>query len=221
MAARKFKHSTTLSPTGAKLSLYQMQASTKDAKGVVQINHGMAEHAARYERFAIALTKAGYHVIAHDHRGHGQTTAKDAPLGVFSNKNGLEKAIDDIAHVNALARKKYDGLPVIAFGHSMGVILGLNYVFKYPDTVGAVALWNIGFETGPLVAMFKILLKIERMFKGSDVPSAIALKLTFHDWNKKHAPNRTHFDWLSRDEKEVDKYVADPLCGFGVSRHVA
>ena len=211
-----FEISSTKSSTGANLCLYQMNAG-KRAKGVVHINHGMAEHGARYARFASALTNAGYHVIAHDHRGHGKTTAPDAPLGVFSNRDGLDKAIADILHVNQLANAKHSGLPVIFFGHSMGTILGLNYCLKHPDTIQAATLWNAGFDTGLLAIVYKTLLKIERAFKGSDVPSAIAQKLTFEDWNKKFAPTRTDFDWLSRDKNEVDKYVADPLCGFPVS----
>lgn len=212
----KFEVTSTTSPTGADLCLYQMNAG-KRAKGVVHINHGMAEHAGRYARFATALTNAGYHVIAHDHRGHGKTTAADAPLGVFSNNDGLNKTIEDILHINKLAQAKYPGLPIILFGHSMGTILGFNYCLRHGNTVNAVALWNAGFDTGALAAVYKILLKIERTFRGSDVPSAIAQKLTFEDWNKKFTPNRTDFDWLSRDKVEVDRYVADPLCGFPVS----
>jgi len=211
-----FDISTTTSPTGAKLCLYQMKAS-KRAKGIIHINHGMAEHAGRYARFATQLTNAGYHVIAHDHRGHGKTTAPDAPLGVFSNADGLNKTIDDILHVNQLAHMVNPDLPVVLFGHSMGTILGFNHILRHPDTVAAAALWNAGFDTGMLAAVYKSLLKTERLFKGSDIPSAIANKLTFEDWNKKFAPNRTISDWLSRDHDEVDKYVADPLCGFPVS----
>ncbi|MCF6322057.1 MAG: alpha/beta hydrolase [Rhizobiaceae bacterium] len=212
----KFEISVSKSPTGAQLCIYQMDAGNR-AKGVVHINHGMAEHAGRYARFAVELTNAGYHVIAHDHRGHGKTKAEDAPLGMFSPKDGLQKTVEDILHVNKLARAKYPGLPVILFCHSMGTILGFNYLLAHPQTVAAAALWNTGFDTGFLAALFKALLGIERMFKGSDVPSTIAHKLTFEDWNKKFTPNRTPCDWLSRDKNEVDKYVADPLCGFMVS----
>lgn len=212
----EFNTSISTSSTGAKLCIYELPTPL-EPKAIIQINHGMAEHAARYNRFANALAGAGYHVIAHDHRGHGKTTAPDAPLGVFSNENGLQKALQDIHHVNALAKEKYPDLPVVLFGHSMGTILGFNYCLHHADTISGAALWNAGFDTGLLPSIGKILIKLERMFKGSDVPSALAVKLTFEDWNKKFAPNRTDFDWLSRDEDEVDKYVADPLCGFPVS----
>ena len=76
---------------------------------------------------------------------------------------------------------------------------------------------NQGVETGFLGVVFRLILKFERFRKGSDVPSTVAQKLTFETWNKDLAPNRTEFDWLSRDNAEVDKYVADPLCGFPVT----
>ncbi len=211
-----FKKSKLASQTGAELQLYQLETKNK-AKAVVHINHGMCEHISRYERFAMHLVNNGYHVIAHDHRGHGLTTAKDAPLGTFAKSDGLSKVIADIAAVNAKASALYPDLPIIYFGHSMGAILGLNYCIKHSDKIAASALWNSGVDGGMLLAVYGFLLKVERMFKGSDVPSQIAKKLAFEDWNKKFKPNRTQSDWLTRDEAEVDKYIADPLCGFDAS----
>jgi len=204
------------SPTGARLAV-RHRATSKKPKAVIQINHGMAEHAARYERFAEALSNAGYHTYAHDHRGHGLTTAPDAPLGTFAAKNGLQTAIADIKFVNDEIRKRHKALPVILFGHSMGGHLGISYCIAHSDTIDGAVLWNFNVDGGPLVSIFSLLLKIERAFKGSDVPSLLAMKMTFEDWNRKFKPNRTPSDWLSRDEAEVDKYVADPLCGFPVS----
>lgn len=210
--------STLQSPTGATPAIYSCAAIGKP-KAIIHINHGMAEHGARYDRFAGHLSKAGYHVIAHDHRGHGNTTASDAPLGCFStrSKSGLDLVIADMAAVNSHANQQFPDCPTVLFGHSMGTILGLVYCLKHSDTIEGAALWNAGFETGLLAMAYGGLLRAERMFKGSDVPSMIAQKLTFEDWNKRFKPNRTEFDWLSTDPKEVDKYVADPLCGFPVS----
>jgi lysophospholipase len=204
------------STSGARLAVYR-QISSDRAKAVIQINHGMAEHAERYERFARVLARAGYHSYAHDHRGHGLTTAPDAPLGTFARTNGLATAISDMKFVNDEIRQRHEGLPVILFGHSMGGHLGINYLIRHADTLDGAALWNFNVDGGALVSLFSVLLKIERMLKGSDVPSRLAMKMTFEDWNRKFKPNRTDFDWLSRDEAEVDKYVADPLCGFPVS----
>lgn len=193
-----------------------MEAKGK-ARAAVHIHHGLAEHSARYERFASALSNAGYHAYSHDHRGHGFTTAKDAPQGVFSNRDGLEKVIADMHAVNRHIKSIHPDLPIIYFGHSMGGILGTNYCIHHSDTLDGAILWNFNVDGGPLVSVLKMMLRIERALKGSDVPSALASKLTFEDWNRKFKPNRTAFDWLSRDEAEVDKYVADPLCGFPAS----
>lgn len=204
------------SPTGAMLHLHHAMPD-RHPKAVVQINHGMAEHSARYQRFVDALTSAGYGAYAHDHRGHGHTTAQDAPQGIFAKHDGWGQVIDDIGAVNATIRARHSDVPIVCFGHSMGSIASLNFAMHYPDRIQALAAWNSGVEAGGLLATYRSLLKAERFFKGSDVPSAFAKKLTFDAWNKKFAHNRTDFDWLSRDENEVDKYVEDPLCGFDAS----
>ena len=203
-------------PDGACLQLYHHLPKGK-TKGVVQVNHGMAEHAARYQRMAEGLAEAGYAVYAHDHRGHGHTTAPGSSLGIFGRRGGWDAVIGDVALVNGHIKQNHPDLPIICFGHSMGSIIAFNYALRHPKTINAAALWNSGVETGALATIFSVILKIQRMFKGSDVPSGLANKASFEAWNKQFAPNRTEFDWLSRDETEVDKYVADPLCGFPVS----
>ena len=208
------------SPTGAKLRTYAMPpqgTETGKPKAVVQINHGMAEHGDRYERFARFLAGLGYASFAHDHRGHGATTAPDAPLGVFAASDGWSRVIADVAAVNAHLREKFDGAPILCFGHSMGGIIAFDYCLSHPETVAAGAVWNTSLDTPALLGVLAGILRVEKFLKGSDTPSNIATTLTFNAWNKRFAPNRTEFDWLSRDEAEVDKYVADPLCGFPVS----
>ncbi len=203
-------------PSGAHLSVTQWK-SGQSPKAVIVILHGMSEHSARYARFADALNKGGYHVIAYDHRGHGQSTAPDTMLGMFAKSDGLSKVLSDVDALVDHAKTTHADLPVVIFGHSMGSILGLNYCLSNSNKIGAAALWNSGVDGGALLWVFKFLLGVERMFKGSDTASAIASKLTFETWNKKFAPNRTEYDWLSKDEAEVDKYVADPLCGFAAT----
>lgn len=198
----------------ARLNIHKWQPQAPLA--VVHVNHGLAEHSCRYERFALALAESGIATYAHDHRGHGQTTAPGAELGLFG-KGGVNAVIDDIEAVNRHIRKLHPELPVISFGHSMGSILAFNHALRHPGSMEGLALWNAGVDDNGLLAIYRILLKLSRYFRGSDTPSQIAKKLGFDAWNKKFAPNRTDFDWLSRDEVEVDKYIDDPLCGFDVS----
>ncbi|MEP9396299.1 alpha/beta hydrolase [Mesorhizobium sp. KR2-14] len=204
------------SPTGAKINLYTRRAEGRPL-GVVQINHGLAEHAARYARFADFLAGRGFHVYAHDHRGHGFSSAPDAPRGVFGATDSVANVIADVAAIHRLIAEETPGQPVIVFGHSMGGVVALNYLLRYPEGVRAAAIWNANFSAGMLGRLAQALLAYERFRMGSDVPSRILPKLTFQDWAKKVPNHRTDFDWLSRDEAEVDKYVADPLCGWDAS----
>ncbi|GGA96949.1 lysophospholipase [Brucella endophytica] len=201
------------SPTGASLCL-RKQLAEGSARGIVHVNHGLAEHSARYARFAEELSQAGFHVYAHDHRGHGETIAPDAPQGMFASRNGAEKAIADVAAVNAHIRAAHPGLPVVLFGHSMGGLIALNYVLKHPLTIDAAAIWNANFSPGAAGKLAQVILAAERMLIGSDVPSLILPKLTFREWGRKIQGARTDFDWLSRDPGEVDAYIADPKCGW-------
>lgn len=204
-------------PLTSKIALPYRQSFTAAPKAVVHICHGLAEHSARYARFAAALNQAGYHVYAHDHRGHGANIGPHAPRGMFTPKDGDRVAIGDVLALNRYIHAAHPGLPVVLFGHSMGGLIALNYTLAHSDTIDAVAVWNANFNGGIENNAAMALLYAERMLKGSDVPSAILPKLTFRAWGNSIPGHRTAFDWLSRDATEVEAYVNDPLCGFDAS----
>ena len=206
---------TLASPTGAALCVYSCVPGAPP-KAVIQINHGLAEHAARYERFARFLAGEGFAVYAHDHRGHGATKAKDAPLGSFG-KGGAATVIADVLAVHDLIRERHPGVPVLVFGHSMGGLIALNFAETHPDRLAGLAIWNSNFNGGALGRVAQGILKGEAFFKGSDTPSTVLPALTFAAWAKQIKDRRTDFDWLSHDPAEVDAYIADPLCGFDAS----
>lgn len=204
------------SSTGASLNLFTRSAEGVP-RGVVQINHGLAEHAARYGRFARFLASRGIHTYAHDHRGHGYTTAPDAPLGRFGTPTGMEKVIEDVAAIHHLIRGEHPGLPVVIFGHSMGGMIAANYLLRHPEGVHAAAIWNANFSAGAAGRAARTILAWERFRLGSDVPSRLLPRLTFQAWGKQVPDSATPFDWLSRDTEEVRKYIEDPLCGWNAS----
>lgn len=204
------------SPTGAALNLYTRRANG-EARAVVQINHGLAEHAARYARFAEFLAERGFHSYAHDHRGHGFTTAPDAPPGRFGVPGGQDEVIADVGAIHDLIRTEHPGLPVILFGHSMGGMIALNYLLRHPEGVHAAAIWNANFSAGLLGRAALAMLAWERFRLGSDVPSRLLPRLTFQAWGRQVPGRVTPFDWLSRDAREVRKYLDDPLCGWDAS----
>jgi len=205
-----------VSPTGAVLHLLGHPARGK-ACGVVQINHGLAEHATRYARLAAFLASRGFHVYAHDHRGHGGTTAPDAPPRSFGRHDGWRKVLADAGAVHDLIATRHPGLPVIVFGHSMGGLIALNLVLDRSPRLAGAAIWNANVEAGIAARAARAILTWERFRLGSDVPSRLLPKLTFQAWARAFPDRRTAFDWLSRDPVEVDRYIADPLCGWDAS----
>lgn len=204
------------SPTGTLLNLYTRRTDGAP-RAVVQINHGLAEHALRYERFADFLAERGIHTYAHDHRGHGFTTAPDAPPGRFGTPSGRDKIIADVAAIHDLIRAEHPGLPVIVFGHSMGGLIALNYVLRHPAGIHAAAIWNANFSAGLAGRAALAILAWEKFRLGSDVPSRLLPRLTFQAWGRQVRGYKTPFDWLSRDPDEVMKYIDDPLCGWDAS----
>nr|WP_289848972.1 alpha/beta hydrolase [Paraglaciecola arctica] len=188
-----------------------------DIKAVVQIAHGMAEHGARYERLAASLNGEGFAVYANDHRGHGQSISERLPLGHMADENCWNKAVDDLNMLNGEIRRRHQGLPIILLGHSMGSFLTQSYLSQYGDNIAAAALSASNGPPGLLGRVAQLLIRIEKLRLGKNGHSALMSAMTFKTFNKAFKPNRTEFDWLSRDKDEVDQYVADPLCGFECS----
>lgn len=212
-----FEQETSLaSPSGANISLRHQPAEGAQ-RAIVLLCHGLAEHSARYLPLARHLSRRGYAVYAFDHRGHGHTTAPDAPRGRFAWREGEARLLEDLAAVRARARADNPGLPVILFGHSMGGMIAARAAETEPAEYAGLCIWNSHLKPGLAGRIGLLILKAERFFKGSDVPSRFGPLFTFDAWSKSIADRKTDFDWLSRDQTEVRKYVADPLCGFDCS----
>lgn len=183
-----------------------------EPKAVVQLSHGMAEHSARYAGVAEALTAAGYAVYAHDHRGHGRT-AHEADHGYFADRDGWTRVVADLRQVTDHARAEHPGLPVFLLGHSMGSFLARSYVIQDSHDLAGLILSGTAGDPGALGTVGAGVAAAEARLRGRRHVSGLMDTLTFGRYNAAFKPNRTDVDWLSRDEAEVDAYVADPLCG--------
>lgn len=198
---------------GADLFIYRWLRPGR-CKAIVQIAHGLAEHAGRYSRLAETLNAAGYGVYANDHRGHGQTCSGQNQLGFFARSNGWQLCIDDLWRVNRHVAAENPGAPVVLLGHSMGSTMAQQFIGEHGGALAGVVLSGSSGTPTALAAIGRLILRWERMRLGPQGRSKLANTLSFAAFNKQFARTRTAFDWLSRDPAEVDKYVADPLCGF-------
>jgi alpha-beta hydrolase superfamily lysophospholipase len=189
-------------------------------KAIVQVVHGLGEHSARYARFAEALVGAGYAVYAHDHRGHGER-CPPADLGFFAPQDGWGKLLDDIDAVAQRARADLPGLPLVFFGHSMGSFLGQTYIAEHGSQLAAAILSGTSGPPPAILPIGRRVVAFERWRLGPRGKSPLVQALLLGEQNKPFKPARTPFDWLSRDATEVDKYIADPLCGFPLTNQLA
>lgn len=204
------------SPSGATI-IMRHQPAQGSRRGVFLLSHGLAEHSLRYAPLTRYLSARGYEVYGFDHRGHGRTTAPGAPLGRFAQNDGEAKVLADLAAIREHARSAHPGLPLILFGHSMGGIIAARAAQSEPEAYAGLCIWNSHLDPGLAGRVALTLLKAERFFKGSDVPSRFGPLVTLDAWARSIDDRRTDFDWLSHDAAEVAKYVADPLCGFDCS----
>jgi alpha-beta hydrolase superfamily lysophospholipase len=181
---------------GTSLASYRWSPATSP-EGVVVIAHGMGEHAQRYRRLANELATASFESFALDHRGHGHTARSASELGVLG-AGGWRSVVADYRKLVDHARGERPGIPMIAFGHSLGSFVIQDFLLDHPRSVDAAVL-----SGSSALEQVRVL-----------VDPTAPMDLTI--LNAPFAPARTDFDWLSRDEQEVDAYIADPLCGFGL-----
>ena len=182
-------------------------------KAVLQIAHGVAEYGHRYDDFAKFLAEKGIAVVGEDHIGHGTSVAEGAPMIYFGEKNGWYKVVKDIHTVREMYGEKYPDVPYFLMGHSMGSFLARTYLIKYPGDVDGAIIMGTGHQSGALVAGGRFIGNLVGKKNGFDKPHDLVTKLAFGSYNNGIENVRTEYDWLSVNEENVDKYIADPLCG--------
>ncbi|HSH35532.1 alpha/beta hydrolase [Schnuerera sp.] len=198
---------------GQEIYAYNWRPEGVNIKGIVQIAHGMAETSYRYKRFAERLVKQSYIVYANDHRGHGKTAASLDKVG-YLGPDGFNRMLKDMKEFTDFIRdREGNELPLFLFGHSMGSFLSQRYIGLYANSIQGVILSGTSGNQGLILNLGIRIAKREVAKKGPKTRSPRLNDLSFGSYNKKFKPSRTDFDWLSRDEKEVDKYIQNPYCG--------
>jgi alpha-beta hydrolase superfamily lysophospholipase len=211
---------------GARLFLRRWLPDEKGRSGgsapvaALHIVHGMAEHSLRYERLALRLVAEGFEVWAADQRGHGRTAdpgvndpGKGGLLGHPADKDGFFRVAADVHAINGRIKELYPDTPLFLLGHSWGSFICQYYIESFNPNLAGCILSGTRGPGGAVLRLGAPVMALIAALKGSRGASRLARAIADGPYNKPFRPNRTGFDWLSRDEREVDAYVADPLCG--------
>ncbi len=186
-------------------------------RAVIQLAHGMCEYVERYDEFARCLAKAGYIVVANDHRGHGASVDnKTIVHGYFGEKDGYKHMIEDMHSLHKLMKKEYPDLPYILLGHSMGSFLSRLYAEKYGTELDALILSGTG-NAPPSVPFGRVMGKVITSMIDPRKPGILFYAMSAGAFNKRFKPARTGSEWLTRDEKKVDEFLAAEASRFTFS----
>ena len=164
-------------------------------RGVIQIAHGVGEHLGRYAELAEALLEDEFAIYGNDHRGHGLTAKPSGSFGEFG-PGGFDQLVEDMVSLRVIAKDEHRGKPYILLGHSLGSFAAQQFILDHSHSIDGLMLSGSGALDG--LARFA-----QSLPTGQD-----PMKLM----NAPFEPARTPFDWLSRDNAEVDAFINDPLC---------
>lgn len=185
-------------------------------KAVLQIVHGIAEYVERYDDFANYLNTLGFLVVAEDHMGHGKSVGENGILGYFHG--GWFSAVEDTYRLLSVTKSEYPDIPYVLFGHSMGSFMARTILQTHPDSgIAACIICGTGWQPNVVLAAGRMICNAVCKLGDETKPSELLQGIVFGGYNKQVEHSRTAYDWLNRDPKEVDAYIADPMCGFTAS----
>lgn len=181
---------------------------------ILQVVHGMAEYVERYEEFAAYLVERGFVVTGDDHLGHGKSVGEGGKQGYFCERDPATVLVRDVHRLKKLTEELYPGVPYVLMGHSMGSFIARNYLCRYGTGISGAVIMGTGMQPKAVLDMARLVAGIQKFFCGPMHVSRLLDRLAFGGYGKGITDRRTAFDWLSRDRERVDRYIADPMCGF-------
>lgn len=202
------------SSTGKNKIHARMCVPDAEPRAIVQIIHGIAEYIDRYDEFMSFLADNGIIAVGTDHLGHGKSIESDEQTGFFAYDNGWDYVVRDEEVLRLAMHENYPELPIIVFGHSMGSFMARTLLIRYPDAFNAAIISGTGNQGAALVNGGLFMGNLVTGLKGAHHYSKFLNNLAFGSYNKIYDNPKTEYDWLSRDEASVQKYIDDPLCGF-------
>lgn len=202
------------SSTGKNKIHARMCVPDAEPRAIVQIIHGIAEYIGRYDEFMSFLADNGIIAVGTDHLGHGKSIESEEQTGFFAYDNGWDYVVRDEEVLRLAMHENYPELPIIVFGHSMGSFMTRTLLIRYPDAFNAAIISGTGNQGAVLVNGGLFMGNLVTGLRGAHHYSKFLNNLAFGSYNKIYDNPKTEYDWLSRDEANVQKYIDDPLCGF-------
>lgn len=202
------------SSTGKNKIHARMCVPDAEPRAIVQIIHGIAEYIGRYDEFMSFLADNGIIAVGTDHLGHGKSIESEEQTGFFAYDNGWDYVVRDEEVLRLAMHENYPELPIIVFGHSMGSFMTRTLLIRYPDAFNAAIISGTGNQGAALVNGGLFMGNLVTGLRGAHHYSKFLNTLAFGSYNKIYDNPKTEYDWLSRDEANVQKYIGDPLCGF-------
>lgn len=202
------------SSTGKNKIHARMCVPDAEPRAIVQIIHGIAEYIDRYDEFMSFLADNGIIAVGTDHLGHGKSIESEEQTGFFAYDNGWDYVVRDEEVLRLAMHENYPELPIIVFGHSMGSFMTRTLLIRYPDAFNAAIISGTGNQGAALVNGGLFMGNLVTGLRGAHHYSKFLNNLAFGSYNKIYDNPKTEYDWLSRDEANVQKYIGDPLCGF-------
>ncbi len=187
---------------------------TEKPRCILQIIHGMAEYIERYDEFARFMAEKGILVTGEDHLGHGKSVGENGTYGYFCERDAATVVVRDSHRLKKMVQEQYPGVPYVILGHSMGSFILRNYLCRYGTGIQAAIIVGTGMQPKVLIMAGKAVAAVQKVFTGSKHPSNLLNALFFGTFNKRIPDEKTQMDWLTKEERIVDAYLEDPLCGF-------
>ncbi|HQD91764.1 MAG TPA: lysophospholipase [Bacilli bacterium] len=203
----QFKHNDFTLPG------YVWKKENGNYKAIVLIIHGMVEHIARYDNFAIFLMENDFIVYGYDQRGHGLSVQNKEEVGHIEAKDGFKALVNDVNYVVNELKKQYPNLPLFILGHSMGSFIAQAYLIDYNPSINGIILSGSNGNPGKIINIGIYLSNLMVNLFGSNYRSKFIYNLVFGAYNKRCKTPKNRPNWLSRDEKIVQAYYEDEYCG--------
>lgn len=180
---------------------------------ILQIVHGMAEYIERYEDVAQFFGERGILVTGDDHLGHGKSVS-DGAYGYFCEQDPATVVVRDIHRLKKMTQEDYPGIPYVILGHSMGSFILRNYLFRYGTGIEGAIICGTGSRSNFQNLICQAVASVAGVVLGERHTAKVIDGLAFGSYNKRVENPKASFDWLCTDEKVVEAYEKDEMCGF-------